>query len=493
MKGAIQKILTGSTSAGIESAVFNTDATTPFVTITTLATGAGDMYAYYGWGKAGTALAGQKVAVIVNGKNGSMAGVNQLLTGLKSGSVDVGGEFVTIKLLSAAEQKAGNPLTSADTGSNTVTSTVKPVVKLNATDRVFADFKKAWGNDKQKVAHMAFADVRPSEATPGQVKEWKPSAFPAQTIAMQGFGVVVNHAMYKALMARDVREGRITDADCNSSDASLLLGKCQPNVSSADMAALITGKVDSAAAFLRDTAETRVLNLNRRPASSGTQAATQIRFAGQANYYGKPALATGFDMIGDEIAGVGTTANAGVTVNPDKMIVRTHSGTSLLLAQVGLDSGLSIGVASLDNKAADKFGAPTVSSGVPAVAAVTAAVAAVGSTPAKDAVPQVMRWVKVDGISPDYKATTTNGVTSLSVDSDQRAGLQNGYSFAMEFQTLKASGLTGAYLAIHDFIVDGLKKPAANLTGVAYINSTDTTKNTTWTRGNNNNFPLNKY
>jgi hypothetical protein len=91
-----------------------------------------------------------------------------------------------------------------------------------------------------------------------------------------------------------------------------------------------------------------------------------------------------------------------------------------------------------------------------------------------------MRWVKVDSMSPD-------------ADSKQRVGLQAGYSFAMEFQTLKAAALAAPYKEVYNAIVAGLKNPAANLTGIAYIGSTDTTKNTAWTRGNNNFFPLNKY
>jgi hypothetical protein len=284
---------------------------------------------------------------------------------------------------------------------------------------------------------------------------------------MQGFGVLVNNNMYAALMAREVREGRM-DASCVSTDAAnLLLAKCQPSVSSADMAALITGKADSAAKFLRDTTEARVLNLSRRPNSSGTQAATQIRFAGQANYIGKTPLATGFDMIGADGATFlnGAVSTTTVAVNAG-FNVYTNSGTSDLIKKVqGDTTNLSIGVASLDNKAASKFGA----SG--------------GAAASRDL--ETARWVKVDGISPNFKGDGT-------VDGDQRAALQAGYSFAFEFQTIKSSKLAGDYSAIYSDIVTGLKDPAKNLTGIAYIGSTDATKNTTWTRNENNYFPLNK-
>ena len=454
MKGAIQAVLT------TQGVVF--DKAQPFATITTAASG--DMYAYYGYGAASTAWANKRVAVIVNGKNGSMAGVNQLLTGLKSGSVElVNGlmadqqEYKTIALVNAKNEEAKG-LTIDGTVTVSSGNTALAATITLSSERI-ADFKTAWGKDAQKVAHMAFSDVRPSEATPGQIAKWDPKAFPAETIAMQGFGVVVNNAMYKALQTREIAAGRLVSTCQDDMTAA-----CQPSVYSADMTALITGKTQSAAAFLGNDAVTTVLNLNRRPASSGTQASTQIRFAGEANYMGKTPLATGFDMIGDEAAG-----GAVVSLNSGLMTVKTHSGTSGLLAQVGTDTGLSIGVASLDNKAASKFGTPA-----------SGAATAVSGTSA-----QTMRWVKLDGISPD----AAGGVT----DSTQRNGLKAGYDFAMEFQTLKSAALAAPYAGIYTAIVNGLKDPAANLTGVAYIGSTDASKNTAFTRGGNNFFPLNKY
>jgi len=469
MKGAIQSVLAGTVDVATNK-VF--DRTRNFVTITTGLSG--DMYAYYGYGAVGTSFAGERIAVIVNGKNGSMAGVNQLLTGLKSGSIEAAvdqKEMYTIKLLSAAEVKAAGTIADTDITVDAASTTKNAVVKLagtftlstlDTTGRV-ANFNTAWGIDKQKVAHMAFSDVRPSEATPGQIAKWDPKAFPAETIAMQGFGVVVNNAMYNALQAREIREGRL-DSTCVAGNTTAL---CQPSVSTADMTALITGKTQSAAAFLRTTTDA-VLNLNRRPASSGTQASTQIRFAGEANYVGKTPIAgtAAFDMIGDEVSG-----GAAVSLNGGLMTVKTHSGTGGLLAQVGMDTGLSIGVASLDNAAASKFGTPGLVSG---------STTSYEGKPISGTSPQTMRWVKVDGISPDS-------------DAKQRVGLLNGYSFAMEFQTLKSSKLAGVYDAIYSNIVAGLKDPAANLTGIAYIGSTDATKNTAWTRGGNNFFPLNKY
>lgn len=451
MKTAIQATLKTVTSGVVtKSAVF--DIAKPVVTINLA--GNSNAYAYYGYGAPGKQYAGKKVAVIVNGTNGSMAGVNQLLTGLKSGSVEAGvdqQEYKTIMLHTAAAQKAGTAMPDADV-TVTTASALAPVVTLAST-RV-ADFKSAWGTDKQKVAHMAFSDVRPSEATPGQIAKWDAAAFPAETIAMQGFGVVVNTNLYKALQTRDIAAGRMASA-CQD---VLTTAACQPNVSTADYTALMTGKVASAADFLGNPAETRALTLNRRPASSGTQAATQIRFAGEANYFGKTPLATGFDMAGSETAAVGT----GTTVAVNSMSVKTNVGTGDLIASIRGDvDNLSIGVASLDNPAS-KFGASRSA--------------------------QTAFFVKLDGVSPDF-----TGASDVALDGTYRTALQNGYSFAMEFQTLKSAKLAGDYSAIYADIVTGLKDPAANLTGIGYIKSADATKNTAWTRGGNNLFPLNKY
>jgi hypothetical protein len=273
---------------------------------------------------------------------------------------------------------------------------------------------------------------------------------------MQGFGVLVNTNMYKALQARDIAAGRMAAA-CQD---DVLTVACQPNIFTADYTALMTGKVASAA----DLGLTGTLTFHRRPASSGTQAVTQIRFAGQTNYVGKapvngltPALSiAAFDMAGSE-TGAPTTGTTATLANG--LVVKTWSGTGDLIGGVRADTtGLSIGVVSLDN-AASKFGSSRAA--------------------------QTAFFVKLDGVSPDFKGDGT-------LDGKYRTALQNGYSFAYEFQTIKSSKLALPYAGIYTAIVDGLKNPDADLSGIGYIGSTDATKNTVWTRGGNNYFPINK-
>ena len=78
-------------------------------------------------------------------------------------------------------------------------------------------------------------------------------------------------------------------------------------------------------------------------------------------------------------------------------------------------------------------------------------------------------------------------------DTKLRTGLQLGYPFVFEFVTIKSAKLLPPYLDIANEIVSGLKDPANDVTGFAYIGSYDGTKNTTWTRGGSNYFPLSKY
>ena len=506
MKGAIQNVLT-STAA---DSIF--DSSKSFVTIS--ADGNADLYAYYGFHRA----TGKRLLVIVNGKNGSMAGVNQLLTKLKQGSMEGTvnkEEYKIIKLVTASMAKASASLPLENYTSLTQTSAepskLKWTVKMIGTEGTSVDFKTGWALDKQKVAHMAFSDVRPSEATPGQIAKWANASFPSETIAMQGFGITVNNNLYKELVKRDVREGRITDPRCIAAQTNatpaitvgagydeathVTLGACQPNLSRADITALITGKTLSASALLRVPAadvtatDAKVLYVNRRPASSGTQAAVQIQFAGQNNYVGKApvaGVATPFNttMAGSPYVTDGSVGAPHTSINSGKVVVKTHSGTGALLASVGMDTtDFSFGVASLDNASASKFGTPGLVDG-----STTAYEGKSAATPAA----QVQRWVKIDGISPDFKNDGT-------VDAKQRVGLQNGYSFAFEFQTLKSTALSGDYLAIYNAIVAGLKATSGNLTGIGYLAGISTftpaeelSHKSTFTRNGNNYFPLSK-
>jgi hypothetical protein len=240
----------------------------------------------------------------------------------------------------------------------------------------------------------------------------------------------------------------------------MLLAKCQPGITLADYSALMKGNITSAAEFVRDNSENRVLNHSRRFGIFGQQIATQIMFAGQANYAGKAPLANGFVIAGSDTI-LGNTRYSSLAINPGFNVI-TDWGTTDLIYRVKNDyTGLSIGVASLAHPYANGLG--------------------FGLSPES----QTARWIKLER-SPNFRS---DGMA----DTKLRTGLQLGYPFVFEFVTIKSAKLLPPYLDIANEIVSGLKDPANDVTGFAYIGSYDGTKNTTWTRGGSNYFPLSKY
>jgi hypothetical protein len=311
-------------------------------------------------------------------------------------------------------------------------------------------FKGAWGNDAapQKAAQLALSDVRPNELVPGVVKKWDAAKFPSVTTGMQGFGVIVNPALYTALITREIAAGRLPST-CSTSETvgaatDVITAACQPSISRAQYASIVSGTITTANELLNTTGDTKKIKLFRRVASSGTQAASNLMFAGQAAYNVKSPTTDGFLTV----VGAGTT---------EDLIVAEGVGTGDVITGVSAEvTDYALGVASLENtysftKASSKL---------------------------KGAL-----FVKVDGYSPNFKADG-------SLDSKHRAGLQAGYPFAYEMQAIKSATLASPYLDIANVIINGLKDPAADLAGIAYIGSTDAAKNTSWIHGGNNLLPL---
>jgi hypothetical protein len=406
---------------------------------------------YIGFGAAGTPYVGKRVLVIYNKANGANAGVFQVLTGKGS----LAGEDVTLKTVTAAEQKAGTANTCAIV---TASSNTTPVLgQANCASEI--TFNSGWGLDKQKAMHLAFADVYPNEATPGIIKKWDPVKHPAVVTGMQGFGVIVNPALYTALIAKNITEGKLPSGCATSQTVGgatdVITYECQPTITRAEYAGIITGSVDSSAKLLGIPSETTKLVLARRVDSSGTQATSNIFFAGLAGFNAKvkAPLVDGYaTVLGTADGKQGTVAvNAGFDV-----IVNSTTGD--VITAVSNAADYRIGVVSLENtynvsKTASKL---------------------------KGAL-----FVKIDGASPN--------MTLAGLDSKARIGMKTGYPYAMEMSTVTPAKMaTDAKLANHkaigEAITAALKDPSYDLAGIAYINSTDATKNTPYTRGGVNNF-----
>jgi len=407
-----------------------------------------DQFAMYGFAKTTAAnttagISGKRLAVIVNTANGTMAGVNMVITGGKTGSLvnNVNGnEFnSTIALQTAANMKAAvayapaGMTISADAASGVAlpvtTGTKLQLVTLpNGVGE--ADFKLGWGVDKNKVANIAFADVRPTEAIPGQLSggKWDTVKFPWSTLAMQGFQVVVNKTMYNALVARDVTAGRLDSGCAAVTTGTLTVAqlKCQPTIFSTEMATLMNGKRPSSLGITSDSTDATKITFNRRVDSSGTQSAAQAFFTKLADYGVKGART--FDGV------LGATLSDGQTVNgattAQNMLIKAHSSSDNLVAAVPADTtGYSIGFVSNDKGGYISATANILS-------------------------------VKIDGMSPNFDGS--------AADSSAKVTLAKGYPFQFEFGAVALAANKAPQAQVAANFIAGLGDAANNLKGVVY-------------------------
>jgi hypothetical protein len=394
--------------------------------------------------------------VIYNKANGSFAGVNQLLTPKAALA-----ENTTVVLTTAAEQKTATGKVAACLVSALAGDVVAGVTgtKLGYTTYECASeaaFSTGWGADKQKSMSLALADVRPSEATPGVIAKWKAAAFPAVTTGMQGFGVIVSPGLYTALIAKEVAAGHLA-ASCLTSEVvggatDVITAACQPNLATAAYTSLVTGKATTVDAFIGNGDTTTPIVLARRTDSSGTQAASNIFFANQAGTSVK--IADRANDTAPTVVGAGTYGSVTVVEN-------TATGDVITAVSAPAAGSYALGVVSIENYYSMTKSGSKLKGGL---------------------------FVKLDGISPNL--TEVAGATV--VDSKSRVGIMSGYPMAFEMQAITSAKLAEPYATIAGKVVTALKDPAANLPGIAYIGSTDATKNTPFLRANSNYAPLSK-
>ena len=411
--------------------------------------------AYIGYGTSSIAsIAGKRVMVVYNKANGSFSGVNNLLTGKGNGSTTDGTETTLVTTTAAEQATTGGKATACTLGTTASTASYDAIPTYDCTTE--ATIASGWGADKQKVLHMALSDVRPSEAVPGVVASWKPASFPSQAIGLQGFGVAVNAPLYKALIAREVAANRMASTCNTSEDLSgatyTLSADCQPSLSNAEYAALMTGKINTADALLGTTGDTKTITLNRRVKTSGTQAAAEAFFVGRGFYNAK---ATATDGYLEPLGGTaGTPATSG------DLTVNTWSTTDNVKDAIKNETtNYALGVVSLDKGWSKTVASSGLSGGL---------------------------WVKLQGVSPNL---SKDGSGNTVHDGNTQVGFAQGYPFVYEAQALKSAKLAGAYSDIFNKIVgtDGLTSSVV-LKGV--IQKADAK----FTRGSDSNFyPLTKY
>ena len=162
---------------------------------------------------------------------------------------------------------------------NTCTVVTAPITILGVTPSTTvsaASSKVACSSHAVTRADIAISDVDANELVglydvTGGVALSKLTRTP---LAMQGFAVAVNNKFYTDLQAAQITSGALA-----STCTGLYTEACQPSITRAQYASLVTkdGSIKSAAGFIPGSAE--VLTLARRDQMSGTQATSNIYFA----------------------------------------------------------------------------------------------------------------------------------------------------------------------------------------------------------------------
>jgi len=225
---------------------------------------------------------GQKLLVIFNGYNGSAAGVSNVLATDPTG-------------IPEADVVSVGPIgTEANTCTSKVKDDVLPVFG-STTGVTVPDLKGSFAVHCTAASSKKHADIAISDVDVTELLELYPTATTSLTkvvrtpLAMQGFAIAVNNTFYSDLQTEQLKPGGFlygarktsdgtTWTDCAAGDYAL---QCQPNITSAQYASLVTkeGKIKSAAGFIPGS--TKTLTLARRDQLSGTQATSNMFFASE--------------------------------------------------------------------------------------------------------------------------------------------------------------------------------------------------------------------
>jgi len=443
--------------------VTSSDAGAVATSATTAGVGPKNTTIYYGYGigtydKKTNPNGGKRLAVVANFSNGSFSGLNAMVTSVKA-AADTGtgtlfNEVLTTKLLKSDEDTAMSCavnttalslLAPADVAANTA-----PVkCTMDAGRTLVRDYVNEMPDGKtRRGVQLVTADVAPEFAVPGVVKAaYTAKAFPSTETGVQGFGVAVNDKLLVALIARDVAAKSLESTCSSVTGFANLTPGCQPSMSRAEIAQIVTGKANAATLF--GATDTTPIVYYRRTPFSGTQAASGIVFGGQGVSLAldkvlKPYATTGYNtpVLGEINAteGKGNYVWKSSETNP-ALTVNGMVGSGDVLSGIGLSANATsyaLGLVSLEK-----------------TAAVT------GSNVAKiDG--KGGAWIKVDGISPNSNGT--------SWDAKQRVGLAKGYPVQFNTVAVKnAATKDVGQLAVVNSLVASLKDPVFDLPGVAYV------------------------
>ena len=435
-------IITGSPSM---AAALNTVVTTvlfdtaiqPITTVkdtsTTYPNNAANTSAWYGMSKSIlTDGVPKRLFVVFNSNNGSGAGVSLLL----AGSLDKKLANAT-KALGVTGSIEGKESTMVAVGTSTA-ACATPTASTTTAPQVNCTSTAVTPPD------IALSDVAPGELYKlyASIAKAKLTSLTAIPLVMQGFGIAVNPGLYNALQTKNVAEGLLP----SSCSAGVTSAACQPTIRRVEYAGIVTksGPYDTATKLL-GTPSAQVLTVVRRGDLSGHQAASNIHFANNA-------CGSNLDAKGKVVAGQldGLLEIRGASDSTASLVINEVDDAGVAAA-LSTTSGYAIGVLSLNKVQA-------------------------GS--------ETWKFIKLDGVSPDYLPDGTS-------DSNRRARLINGdYGFQMlHFAVLPTVAMEGTIMGkaaktnsvsfpnLVDAFVSGLKESGQhNLKGIGYFLGTDTAR-----------------
>ncbi len=416
----------------LNATVFDTAAMTPIEIKDNVTSTKANVKAYLGKTKAitGGYPAGSLIYVVYNYNNGSAGGVSQLL----AKTPKLSEQAIPAKAIPEADVPFVGPAKSQTEPGGTLKNTFCGTTATGVTSTATM---VACNSHTTQTADLALSDVRAEElyATYAAAAAGKVSTLTQVPLALQSFGVAVSQPLYVALQKKN---GLAESCYTTGMDTAA----CQPSISRADYASLVAkgGKIATIADLTGDTTLTGTLKLARRDDLSGTQAASNIFFVnGQCGGNAEAAVAKSIDSLVAKAGGLlgGLAIRTDVTDDTTALDVQSNVTSTTVKTAVGSSTDYTIGVLGTGS------GGKTNTYG---------------------------RFVKIDGVSPNYDGT--NYMTAAAT----RAQIANGaYPFAYVLHGMYVTATMAkatAKKATAQAVLNGFKSSAlTDLAGFAYLDS----------------------
>ena len=415
----------------LNATVFDTALMTPIEIKDNVTATKANVKAFLGKTKAitGGYPAGSLIYVVYSYNNGSAGGVSQLL----AKTPKLSEQSIPAKAIPEADVPFVGPakdqFTPGGTLRNTHCGTTATGVTSTAT-------MVACNSHTTQTADLALSDVRAQELyAMYAAATLKATTLTQVPLALQSFGVVVSQPLYIALQKKNG-----LDASCNTTGIDT--AACQPSISRADYASLVSkgGKIATLADLTGDSTLTDTLKLARRDDLSGTQASSNIFFVnGQCGGNAEVAVPKSIDSLVAKAGGLlgGLAIRTDVTDDTTALDVQSNVTSTAVRTAVGSQTDYAIGVNGTGS------GGKTNTYG---------------------------RFVKIDGVSPNFDGT--NYMTAAAT----RAQIANGaYPFAYVLQGMYVTATmakNAAKKATVLAVLNGFKSSAlTDLPGFAYLDS----------------------